>query len=233
MPDEKAKRWSSTLLASLLLFVLNWAVWAYGVVVHRDWSLTPIATALQQMEQAGDVWMAQLTAGMIAFFLIIVSLRIFLYLLLLEHDDVLQKELFEGNAPWLLRLELLIRCAAVIAVNFIYYSSTRKMGDFQQSLIVTTALVFVWDLVMVRRLFEHPTLKGVFQRDFFLLVCALLYFFVEQQQIKPAYTPVPFTIVASAGVAIFWSEMTSTYWAMMKRVCRARMMVLPGSDNDQ
>lgn len=216
------KRWSATLIASLLLFMVNWGVWAYAVVIDHNWALTPIADSLIQLENAGDLRTAQFMAALIALFLIIVSLRIFLYLLLLEHDDVLQKELFEGNAPWLLRVELLVRCSAVIAVNFIYYSSTSKMGNFQITLIVTTGLVFLWDALMIQRLFGHATLKGVFQRDFLLLAFALTYYFMEKGQLK--HTAVPFIVVAGVSVGIFWAEMTSTYWSVIKRVCRARAL---------
>jgi len=223
--ETSKRRWSTTLVVSLLLFVLNWGVWAYKVVIERDWSLTPIEAHLRYMEANQSLFLAQLTSCTIAIFLIVLSFRIYLYFLLLEYDSQLGKEVFTNHPKWRLRVEFILRCAAIIAVNFIYYSSTRRLGNFQSSLVVTTALVFLWDLVMVKRLYTMEAFKAVFQRDFFLLVFALIYLFLENHQVGQAYTPIPFVIIATVAVTLFWTELTSTYWSVITRACKSMSLV--------
>jgi hypothetical protein len=221
------RRWSTTLVAALFLFLLNWGVWAYSVIVKKDWGLTPVSEHLTYLQNNGSVGMARIISGFIAIFLIILSLRIYLYLLLLEYDDKTNKQLFFGHKKWLLRLEFWLRCAAVVAVNFIYYSSIREKGDFKYSVIVTTGLVFLWDLVMMSRLYKSDTLRGVFQRDFLLFGGSLVYFFLEpaKNQIPQAYTPLPFLVVSVIAVTIFWIELTSTYMGVIKRLFGTRSLI--------
>jgi len=218
-------RWSTTLVVSLLLFALNWGVWAYSVIGLRNWSLTPIEAHLKYIEQTHSVFYAQLTSLTIAIFLIVLSFRIYLYFLLLEYDRILGKELFANHPRWRLRLEFIIRCAAIISVNFIYYSSSGRLGSFQSSLVTTTSLVFLWDFLMITRLSRMDTFKGVFQRDFFLLLFALVYVFWERSQGLEGYTPIPFVIIATIAVTLFWSEITSTYWGVIKRACKSMSLV--------
>lgn len=220
----RKRRWSTTLVAALLLFLLNWGIWAYSVIVKKSWGLTPISEHLQFLQDNSSLGWARTISCLIAIFLIILSLRIYILLLLLEHDDKTNKELFYNYDKLSLRLEFWIRCAAAVAVNFIYYSSMGEKENFKYSVVVTTGLVFLWDLVMMRRLYNSDTLKGVFQRDFFLFGGSLVYFILEKNNLPQAYTPVPFLVVAVIAVTIFWIELTSTYAGVIKRLFQTRSL---------
>lgn len=213
------KRLSSTLLAALLLFLLNWFVWAYCVIVLQKWELTPISFLLKTIAKSGDLNLVRLTSVLITVFMIIISIRIYLYLLLLEHDDDLHRVIFTDNPRWVLVLELFIRCLAVVAVNFIYYSSNERIGDFKMSLVITTSLVCIWNLLMVRRLSRVTHLNTVFQRDIFVLLCALFYLFFDYKHQNSIYSIIPFCATIFITGGIFWVEMTSFYWVVIKRLC--------------
>lgn len=216
------KRWPTTLIAYFLLFSMNWALWAYEVVVRKQWRLTPIESTLSRLQESGEMWLLYAAALMLAAFLIILTLRIYLYLLLLEYDETFRKELFAPGPHWRLTLEFWLRCLAVVAVNFIYYAASHRMGTFHGAIVVTSLAVWLWDLLMLNRLDKITSLRGVHVRDGWLLLCALMYYFSVNDGSGSGLQLILFGITTAVGVTIFVSEMSSTYLDVVRRVVRER-----------